>query len=125
IPERFGAELQLVPRTHFRQALSEQVTDRSTIVVLTNSHNPTGHWFKDRELKEIADLVVTAAPDAVTVVDETFRDLTSAKFATAATIHPKIISINSLSKSFGLPGIRCGWITVHKSISTRFLSDWI
>ena len=47
---------------------------------------------------------------AVLLVDETYRDLThDATAAVAATLSPRVISVSSMSKAYGLPGLRVGW----------------
>jgi len=48
--------------------------------------------------------------DAVLLVDETYRDLThDAPLPMAASLSPRAISVSSMSKAYGLPGLRVGW----------------
>jgi aspartate/methionine/tyrosine aminotransferase len=47
---------------------------------------------------------------AVLLVDETYRDLThGSPLPLAATLSPRAISVSSMSKAYGLPGLRVGW----------------
>jgi aspartate/methionine/tyrosine aminotransferase len=47
---------------------------------------------------------------AVLLVDETYRDLTHGpRLPMAATLSPRVISVASMSKAYGLPGLRVGW----------------
>ena len=47
---------------------------------------------------------------AVLLVDETYRDLTHGEpLPVAATRSPRVISVSSMSKAYGLPGLRIGW----------------
>src|SRR5262249_32278674 len=48
--------------------------------------------------------------DAVLLVDETYRDLThAAPLPMAASLSTRAISVSSMSKAYGLPGLRVGW----------------
>lgn len=50
------------------------------------------------------------AAGAVLLVDETYRDLTHAgQLAMAATLSSRAVSVGSMSKAYGLPGLRIGW----------------
>jgi aspartate/methionine/tyrosine aminotransferase len=47
---------------------------------------------------------------AVLLVDETYRDLThGSPLPMAATLSPRAVSVSSMSKAYGLPGLRVGW----------------
>ena len=53
----------------------------------------------------------TARHGVLLLVDETYRDLAlSPPLPIAATLGKHVISVSSLSKAFGAPGIRVGWI---------------
>ena len=55
--------------------------------------------------------MIAAACGARLLVDETYRDVSAAaKPRLAAAIDPRAISVSSMSKAYGLPGIRIGWI---------------
>ena len=80
------------------------------IISLTNPHNPTGKLFSQ---KTILDIVAIAQKHGCyVIVDETYRDL---NFQTPllpyfATHSERVISVCSMSKAFGVPGIRTGWL---------------
>src|SRR4029079_12422759 len=47
---------------------------------------------------------------AVLLVDETYRDLThDSPLPMAASLSPRAVSVSSMSKAYGLPGLRVGW----------------
>src|SRR5688500_14365023 len=47
---------------------------------------------------------------AMLLVDETYRDLTHGDpLPLAVTLSPRVISVSSMSKAYGLPGLRIGW----------------
>ena len=60
------------------------------------------------DLQRLVDLAESSG--AVLLVDETYRDLTHAgRLPMAATLSSRAISVASVSKAYGLPGLRIGW----------------
>jgi DNA-binding transcriptional MocR family regulator len=54
-------------------------------------------------------------PDALLLIDETFREATYGDTAPAASFagtSPRLLTCASLSKAYGVPGLRVGWLTV-------------
>lgn len=98
------------------------ITPRTRLISVTNPHNPTGVMLGEAELRRLADLA--AAHGARLLVDETYRDLSFAPPPPlAATLGPHVISVSSLSKAYGVPGIRIGWlITTDPALQTLFLA---
>lgn len=90
--------------------LDGQLRDRTRLVSITTPHNPSGHVLRSKELAAIAERVL--ASQAYLLADETYRDLcyVSDQSPLAASLDPRVISVSSLSKAYGLPGIRIGWI---------------
>ncbi len=80
------------------------------LISLTNPHNPTGKLYAPETIKAIID--IAEKHNCYLLVDETYRDL---NFQTpllpyTASLSEKVISVCSLSKAFGAPGIRIGWL---------------
>lgn len=107
------------------EKLPTLISPRTKLIVLSNPHNPTSAVTSSNTLSTIAEtLVMTASPGQVKiVVDEIFLDLardvnaltSSATFAngtlqSVACLGDEFISINSLSKVYGLSRLRCGWV---------------
>jgi aspartate/methionine/tyrosine aminotransferase len=88
----------------------EQAIKPSTkLVSITCPHNPTGTSISEADLRRIVD--ITARRGVLLLVDETYRDLAlRPPLPIAATLGSHVISVSSLSKAFGVPGIRTGWI---------------
>jgi hypothetical protein len=103
------------------------LTDRDTsLVILTNLHNPSGARLGKQELAEIARTVRKRNGKARILVDEVFRDFVPDQ--PACTIDRIYISTGSLSKVFGLSHLECGWVLADERtidrIALRFvLSD--
>lgn len=88
--------------------VGERLAPGTRLVVLTNLHNPSGARIPDETLDAIGARAERAG--ARVLVDEVYLE---AAFATAprpaATRSPTFISTNSLTKTWGLAGLRAGW----------------
>lgn len=89
--------------------LDGQIRARTRLISLTTPHNPSGQVLTPQVLEDIVDRGLMS--QAHLLVDETYRDICYVNPpALAATLDPRVISVSSLSKAYGLPGIRIGWI---------------
>jgi hypothetical protein len=97
------------------------------LVVLTSPHNPSGVLIDSDEVAEIGRLA--AAWGALVLVDEVYRDVWFAE-APPSHVHlgPNFLATSSLTKSYGLSGLRCGWIlcpTVEIADRMRRVNDFM
>jgi aspartate/methionine/tyrosine aminotransferase len=114
-PRAIGAELETVDLAfdeawHLDVArIAERVRPGVTrLISVTCPHNPTGTMFDLASLHALVEL--TERSGAVLLVDETYRDLThGSPLPIAATLSSRAISVSSMSKAYGLPGLRVGW----------------
>lgn len=92
------------------------------LVSVTCPHNPTGTSLSRAELDAL--VATTAAAGCHLLVDETYRDLYfDAPLPIAAGLAEHVISVSSLSKAYGIPGVRTGWLIARdKAIYHRFLA---
>ena len=102
--------------------IAAAMTPKTRLVSITNPHNPTGTVLDEAELKRIVALVESRG--AYLLVDETYRDLvTSTPRPFATTLGERVISVASLSKAYGLPGLRVGWLlTRDRELNELFLA---
>ena len=102
--------------------LRTQVTDATKFISLTVPHNPTGAMISEDDLTAIINLV--EEKKIILLLDETYRDLTyGTPLPVAASLSENVISIGSMSKTWGVPGIRIGWlVTRNKSLRERFIA---
>lgn len=113
-PFALGAEIVPLPLTlegGFQvdlDALRSLITPRTKLVSLTTPHNPTGAVIPPDDLHQIVTLVENAG--AWLLLDETYRELTDDPAPPAATLSERVLSVSSLSKTYGVPGIRIGWV---------------
>lgn len=78
------------------------------LLSVTCPHNPTGTMVGRHELDALVELAERSG--AVLLVDETYRDLThGTPLPVAASLSPRAVSVSSMSKAYGLPGLRVGW----------------
>lgn len=97
------------------EKLENLITPQTKLVTITHPNNPTGSMITEKMLYEIVEMV--EAHGTYLLLDETYRELTFKKaLPPAATLSPHAISITSMSKVYGLPGIRIGWVAADKSI---------
>ncbi|HET6476131.1 MAG TPA: pyridoxal phosphate-dependent aminotransferase [Thermoleophilia bacterium] len=91
------------------EKLMARVTPRTRYVSITVPHNPTGVMMSDADLRSLVAQVESAG--CRLLVDETYREMTfGAPLPVAATLSERAISVSSLSKTYGIPGIRTGWL---------------
>lgn len=124
IPIALGAELKRFPRRFeegFRVdpfALRRGITSRTRLIVLTNLHNPTGVLVKPETLREVGAIAREAG--ARVLVDEVYLEFVCAeKPWTAASLGPEFIVTSSLTKVWGLSGLRCGWVVAEPEVIRR------
>jgi aspartate/methionine/tyrosine aminotransferase len=93
------------------------------LVSLTTPHNPTGATMS-RETLDAAIELVERHGSARLLVDETYREMTFGEpLPVAASLSDRVISVTSLSKTYGLPGIRVGWlVTRDRALQERLLA---
>ena len=105
------------------ERIAALLTPRTKLVSLTNPHNPSGQVMPEATVREVIALV-ERHPQACLLLDETYREMTfDGPQPMAAALSERAISVSSLSKADGLPGIRIGWlVTRDRSLLERFLS---
>jgi aspartate/methionine/tyrosine aminotransferase len=103
-------------------AVMAAITPRTKLVSITCPHNPTGTMLREPELRQLAALVESRGCHLL--VDETYRELAyEGALPIAASLGERVISVSSLSKAYGVPGIRIGWlITRDEALRTLFLA---
>jgi aspartate/methionine/tyrosine aminotransferase len=99
--------------------LKRNLTPRTRVVVITNLHNPSGVFCGDGVMSEVANLACKV--DALVLVDEVYREmLFESRPQTAFHIDPeRFLITNSLTKAYGLSGLRCGWVLAPPELAQR------
>jgi aspartate/methionine/tyrosine aminotransferase len=93
------------------------MTPRTRAIIVTYPHNPTGVIADERALIEVGDLAARA--NAHVIVDEVYRDVSPAAGPAFATRGDVFVTTNSLTKSYGLSSLRCGWVVASEAVTYR------
>ena len=90
--------------------LREAVRPDTKVVVITNPNNPTGYTFSDDERDAILTLSTEAG--AWILADEVYQgaERQGPETVTFWGASDRVLVVNGLSKAYGLPGLRIGWI---------------
>ncbi|MCG3159318.1 MAG: Capreomycidine synthase [Acidobacteria bacterium] len=98
--------------------LKRLITPRTRLIVITSPHNPSGVAVDQETIKQIGELALETG--ARVLVDEVYRDILFEDAPpVAATLGPQFITTSSLTKSYGLSGLRCGWILCEPKLAER------
>jgi len=85
------------------------ITEKTRLVVLTNLHNPSGVLLRPSFLEKVVNL--TQKRGVKLMIDEIYLEFLEGREArTSFHLADNIIVTSSLTKVFGLGGLRCGWI---------------
>ena len=98
------------------QAIRRALTPKTKLIVLTNLHNPSSVLTPEPILREIGDLARSVG--ARVLVDEVYLDAVYENTPrTAYLLGPEFMVTNSLTKVYGLSGLRCGWILAQPDLA--------
>ncbi len=103
-------------------ALLEQPTK---LLVVNFPHNPTGFLPSQGELDQIVEKC--EAKGVWLFADEMYRGLElggRSRLASPSTRYEKSIVLSGLSKSFGLPGLRYGWLVLPDRAFAKEVLNW-
>lgn len=119
-----GAEVRRFPRRFENgwavdpAAVERALTPRTRLVVVTNLHNPTGVRTPDEVLARLAALA--GRQDARLLVDEVYLEACfDAPGRSAFHLGPNVVATASLTKAYGLSGVRCGWVLAPPALAER------
>lgn len=120
----FGARIQRFSRLFENNyaidvdEVAQKISDRTRLIVLTNLHNPSSVLTKENTLREIGALARNVG--AHVLVDEVYLEamfddapISSVRFG------PEFVATRSLTKGYGLSGLRCGWILASSEIAEK------
>jgi aspartate/methionine/tyrosine aminotransferase len=91
--------------------LQKSVNDSTKLIAVCNPNNPTGHILTESEMDDIIANADRAG--AWILADEVYRGaerLTDVETPTFYGRYERVVATGSLSKAYGLPGLRIGWV---------------
>ncbi len=124
VAEYLGARILRFPR-HFEDGfradpreIERTITPRTRLVVLTNLHNPSGARTDDATLRLIGEIAHSYG--AQVLVDEVYLEAVFDSPARSAFhLGDNFIATSSLTKAYGLNGLRCGWVLARPGLAER------
>jgi aspartate/methionine/tyrosine aminotransferase len=94
------------------------VTPKTRLIVITNLHNPTSVLTPDPVLREIGD--VARSVGALVLVAEVYLDAVyEITPRTSFHLGPEFVVTSSLTKVYGVSGLRCGWILAQPDLAWK------
>ncbi len=119
-----GASIRRIARrfeNDFALSLGEMeaaITPATRLVVLTNLHNPTGALIPTETLRALGELAERVG--ARVLVDEVYLEmLFEAAPPSSFSLGETFLVTSSLTKAYGLSGLRCGWILAAPELAHR------
>src|SRR3954469_11994546 len=94
------------------------ITPKTRLIVITNLHNPTSAFTPEAVLREIGDIARNIG--AVVLVDEVYLDAVYDDTPrTSFHLGPNFVVTSSLTKIYGVSGLRCGWILAQPDLAWK------
>ncbi|HYL84523.1 MAG TPA: aminotransferase class I/II-fold pyridoxal phosphate-dependent enzyme [Candidatus Angelobacter sp.] len=112
-----GAQVSAWPRAfesgwaHDLAALENLLQPNTKIIYINTPHNPTGLLMRPDAFQHVIQL--TAPRGIIVFCDEVYRELEhdpARRLPAACELYPRAVSLGSMSKTYGLPGLRLGWL---------------
>jgi aspartate/methionine/tyrosine aminotransferase len=98
------------------EAVRRAVTPRTKLIVVTNLHNPSSVLTGEDVLREIGG--IARGVGARVLVDEVYLDAVYRNTpATSFHLGPEFVVTSSLTKVYGVSGLRCGWILAQPELA--------
>jgi aspartate/methionine/tyrosine aminotransferase len=119
-----GAVVKRIPRRPENKfqidvdELRKFVSGKTRLIVLTNLHNPSGVLLEEAALREIGEVARNVG--ALVMVDEVYLELLFDRpLRPAFHLGSHFMVTSSLTKAYGLSGLRCGWILAAPEVAKR------
>jgi aspartate/methionine/tyrosine aminotransferase len=112
-----GAQVSEWPRTfdngwaHDIAALEKLIRPNTKVIYINTPHNPTGLLIPAAVFEQI--IALAASRNIVVFSDEVYRELEhdpATRLPAACEAYEHAVSLGSMSKTYGLPGLRLGWL---------------
>jgi aspartate/methionine/tyrosine aminotransferase len=100
------------------EELESLVTRHTRLIVITNLHNPSGVLIDTATIKQIGEIARRSGVRVL--IDEVYMEtLFEESPRTAFHLGNEFVVTSSLTKAFGLSGLRCGWIFAEPELARR------
>lgn len=127
VPQAIGCDVshwKVGPESDFRydvDALERLIRPNTRLIIINSPHNPTGAILSETDIRRVYDLAESVG--AVLLADEAYRWLQipggEALAPPVFDLGPAAVSVGTLSKPFGLPGLRIGWLAASPELAAQ------
>ena len=97
--------------------IERQLSSNTRMIVVTNLHNPSGALADEAQLRAVGELASKIG--ARVLIDEVYLDAAVPRRRSAVHLGRAFVCTNSLTKVYGLSGLRCGWILAEPELAER------
>ena len=99
------------------EEVERSITNRTKLIVIANLHNPTSVRTHEDTLRAIG--TVAKKVGARVLVDEVYLECLYEQFRTVFRLGSEFVVTSSLTKAYGLSGLRCGWVLAEPELARR------
>lgn len=130
LARQLGAEVGFFERRADRgfgidpEEVASRVTPRTRLIAVTDHHNPSGAALDEETIAALVD--VARRSGARLLVDEIYREMEWVEgdrsrpgIRSAFHLGPEVVVTTSLTKAYGLSGLRCGWVLAEPALIER------
>ena len=118
-----GATAVRVPNTgghgHDLEAMADAITGGTRLVLVCNPNNPTGTAVRRPDLDRFLARVPS---DVLVVLDEAYREFVTDEEVVDGLVaygdRPNVVVLRTLSKAWGLAGLRVGFLVAQPDVAT-------
>ena len=112
---------------HDIAALVKLIQPNTKVIYINTPHNPTGLLMPAAIFKQVIDLA--ASRNIILFSDEVYRELehdSATRLPAACEAYDRAVSLGSMSKTYGLPGLRLGWLAsrdpeiIHRCLEFKY-----
>ncbi len=100
-------------------AFAKAVTRQTRLAIVTNLHNPSGARIRRPALKQMARLLARVGALPARRRGLSRMSVSRRAASRACTLAPNVLTTNSLTKAYGLDGLRAGWILGPRQLIAR------
>lgn len=94
--------------------LSDAISNHSVkIIYICSPNNPTGTLFSNEDIERCIDLL---KPKTLLVLDQAYIEFTNSILSQKILNHPQVVILRTLSKAWGLAGLRLGCLIAHPDL---------
>src|SRR5271166_878981 len=100
------------------EEVERQITPRTKLIAITNLHNPSGALVDEGTLRAVGD--IAKHNNAFVLVDEVYLEaMFDRRPRPALHLGEHFLVTSSLTKAYGLSGLRCGWVLAAPELAQR------